>query len=461
MKIPTLNSLVAILLARRWIILGSSLVTVLIALAGVLLKPKVYQATTDLIVDSRGWDPISGQLQPTRMTAAYLTTQADIIRSRTVANRVVDDLKLLQSRPIANLVALEGNTEADRRRILGFLYQGLTVTPKRDSNMLGVSFRTSDPLLAAELANAYAQAYIYTNLALRTEPARQTTEWYNQQLAQLRAELVDKQNALSSYQEQHNILVSSDRLDLESAKLAELSSLLIATQNERLTSKSRSDQLANTRRGQMDARALDNPQVQKLAADLALAQARLTELGNQVGENHPQYRQARGEVDSLRRQLNRMQELIKGSLASSAELSETLENQLSAELAAQKELVLQLSRHRNELELLKQEVENAQGAYEAALERTAQTRLESQISATDIAVLNPAVVPMRPDRPRLSTALFLAAVAGLLLGTGIALCLEWLDQRIRHPHDLEQGLGLTLLASIPAHVGASSKEASA
>lgn len=446
----TLNSLFAILIARRWIIIGTALLAVVVAVAVLQFKPKFFQATADLIVDSRGWDPISGQMQPTRMNASYLTSQADIVRSRNVANRVVDNLNLLESPDIREFVNFSGDAAVDRRRVLGFLAQGLEVTPRRDSNMLTISFRSRNPELAAKLANGFSQAYIHTNLQLRTDPARQTTEWYNEQVAQLRVELIAKQDALSTFQEEHGILASSDRLDLESAKLAELSSLLIAAQSERFASNSRSEQIANTKRGQLETRALDNPQVQKIAADLAQAQARLSELANQVGENHPQYRQARSEVDALRRQMNRMQDLISGNLQSSVELSKALETQLTAELAAQKELVLQLSRHRNELNLLRQEVENAQAAYDAALARTAQTRLESQISATDIAVLNPAVTPSRPAIPGLTTALFLATIAGLLFGTGIALCMEWFDQRIRHHHDLERGLGLTILATIPA-----------
>ena len=446
----TLNSLFAILLARRWIILGVVVLAVGAAIAALMLKPKFFLASTDLIVDSRGWDPISGQVQPTRLNSSYLSTQADIIRSRNVAYRVIDSLDLLNPANLKNAVSLTGDKEVDRRRVLGFLGQGMEVIPKRDSSVITISFRARDGELAAKLADAYAQAYIYTNLALRTEPARQTTEWYNEQLAQLRTELIDRQNALSTYQEEHNILVSSDRLDLESNKLAELSSLLIAVQNERLTSKSRSDQIANAKRGQIETRALDNPQVQKLATDLAQAQSRLNELANQVGENHPQYRQAKSEVAALKQQMNRMQELISGSLLSSMEVSEAQEKQLTAELAAQKELVLQLSRHRNELGLLKQEVDNAQTAYDAALARTAQTRLESQIAATDIAVLNKAMAPSRPATPSLSTTLFLAITAGLFFGIGIALCLEWLDQRIRHISDLERGLGLTVLASIPS-----------
>jgi chain length determinant protein EpsF len=454
-----LTTLIGILLARKWVIIATTLAAILAAITLNLLTPKSFTAATDLLVDGRGLDPISGQSQPTRLTGAYLATQADIIRSRNVASKVIETLALAENPAMIKAAKLTGEAKSDQRRMLGFLAQGLIVTPKRDSSVLTIAFQARNPELAAQLADAFAQAYMYTNLELRIEPAKQTTEWYNHQLTGLRNDLIDRQNALSTYQEEHNIIATSDRLDLESAKLEELSSMLIAVQNERLNSQSRSDQIANTKRGQLETRALDNPQVQKLATDLAQAQSRLTELATQVGENHPQYRQALGEVDTLKRQMNRMLELISGSLQSSVELLKAREDQLKTELARQKDLVLQLSRNRNEINLLKQEADNAQAAYDAALVRAAQSRLESQIAATDVAVLNSALVPSRPTSPKPLMTILLACIAGLMSGIAIALCWEWLDQRIRNVLDLEHGLGLTVLAYIPADMSATHKEA--
>lgn len=443
------NALIGILLARKWAIIVSILLALAAALALILLTPKTYTAAIDLLIDSRGFDPVTGQMQPARMTGAYLATQSDVIRSRNVASKVIDQLALQQVPAVIEAAKLTGEEATDRRRLLSFLAQGLVVVPKRDSSVLSINFRSHDPVLAADIANAFAQAYIRTNLELRIEPAKQTTLWYNEQLTGLRQELIEKQNALSTYQEEHNIVATSDRLDLESSKLAELSSMLLAVQSERLNTQSRSEQIANTQRSQLENRAMDNPQVQKLAADLAQAQARLNELSHQVGENHPQYRQARSDVAALRQQMNRLLDLITSSLQSSVELSQAREDQLKAELAQQKELVLQLSRTRNQLALLKGEVDNAQAAYDAALARSVQTRLESQIAATDVAVLNQALVPSRPTSPKPAMILVLAGLAGVLFGVALALGWEWLDQRIRSVFDLEQGLGLPVLAHIP------------
>lgn len=449
-----INAFFRILLARWLLIAAITGMAMMAALALTLLTPRTYTATTELIVDGKGQDPVSGQLLPTRLLSGYIATQGDIIRSRNVANKVIDLLQLAEpdkapADATREFRRLNNNATPNRQGLLSYLSEGLTVMPKRDSSVLSIAFTARDPALAAQLADAFAQAYIQTNLELRIEPAKQITTWYDQQLAALRETLIDKQNALSAYQEEHNILASSDRLDLENAKLAELSSMLIAAQGERLTSQSRSNQVDETTTGALPSQVMDNPQVQKLSSDLALAQARLIEQATQVGENHPQYRQTQGEVDGLKRQLHNTIKLVSGSLRSSVELSQTREQQLEAELAAQKERVLQISRNRNQLTLLKQEADNAQASYDAALARASQTQLESRVALTDVAILNTAAIPTQPTAPKPTMTLLLATLTGLLLGAALALCWEWLDRRIRSGDDLEQDLGLAVLAYIP------------
>lgn len=447
----TISSLLAILFARKWVILACIGLATCLAVAANLMTPRSFTGTTELIVDGRGLDPISGQSQPARLMAGYIATQADIIRSRTVANKVIDQLGQQKLVDLFGLTAAPGNDEGTRRQLHAYLDQGLQVLPKRDSNVLSIAFQAKDPVFAANLANAFAQAYIYTNLEMRIEPARQTSEWYKAQLTSLRTELTDRQSKLSTYREEHKIIAAPDRIDLESARLAELSTQLLAAQTERLNSQNRRDQI-NTQKIDPESRAMDNPQVQQLAGELARAESNLRDLGNQVGENHPHYSQAKAEVAQLKQQLKRLLELISGSLRSSVELSKAREAQLEKELAAQKEWVLQLSRHKNELALLQQEVDNAQAAYDSALARSAQTHLESQISTTDIAVLNPAIPPTNPTPSKLVITLILALVGGALAGIAIVLVWEWLDQRIRTNADIESDLGLPLLTCIPPGV---------
>ena len=448
------------ILSARWItIAGLTLIAVVVAGVVTLQTPKSYTAATELIIDGKGQDPISGESLPARMLSGYIATQADIIRSRNVANKVIDQLNLIEE-PALQPEFRAASTEPlpSRGWLLYYLKTGLAVTPQRDSSVLSISFKARNPELAARIADAFAQAYIQTNLELRIEPAKQITQWYDLQLASLRENLVDRQNTLAAYQEEHNIIASSDRLDLESEKLAELSSMLLVVQGQRLDEQSRSKQLDGSKPGALPEHVLTNPQVQKISDELSQAQARMAEIGSQVGSNHPQYRQAQREVDALQTQLQRTLKLVGGSLRSSVELSQSREEQLKAEVAAQKEHVLQLNRNRNQLTLLRQEVDNAQAAYDAALARASQTKLESRIALTDVAILNTAAVPSKPTEPKPALNLLIATVFGLLLGTAVALCWEWIDRRVRSGEELEASLGIPVLAYIPLERNWSKRE---
>lgn len=440
------------ILRARWLtIAGITVVAIVVAGVVTFQTPKSYTATTELIIDGKGQDPISGESLPARMLSGYIATQADIIRSRNVASKVIDQLNLAEEPALQpEFRAVSSQPLPSRAWLLNYLNKGLTVNPKRDSSVLSIAFNARNPELAARIADAFAQAYIQTNLELRIEPARQITQWYDLQLETLRENLMDRQNALAAYQEEHNIIASTDRLDLESAKLAELSSMLLAVQGQRLDEQSRSKQLDGSKPGAVPEHVLTNPQVQKISDELTLAQARLAEIGAQVGSNHPQYRQAQREVDALKGQLQRTLNLVGGILRSSVELSQSREAQLEAEVAAQKEHVLQLNRNRNQLTLLRQEVDNAQAAYDAALARASQTKLESRIALTDVAILNTAAAPTKPTEPKPALNLVVATVLGLLLGTAIALCWEWIDRRVRSGDELETSLGIPVLAFIPA-----------
>lgn len=445
----TLSTLIIILRVQWRMIAGITGGAILLALLVTLIMPKTYEATTDLIIDSKNQDPISGQMSQTRLTPNYIGTQVDIIQSGNVADKVITQEKLESYPDLAKVVKLD-DSKPIRNQIKAFLKSGLSVTPDRESTIVTVSFKSKNPEISAKLANAIAQAYIQTNLELLTAPAKQINQWYDQQLASLRKTLVEKQDALSAYQEKHSILVDANKVDLETAKLTELSNMLTAVQGERLNTESRSNQIADSKVA-TPAQALDNPQIQKLAADYSQAEAHLNELGSQVGEKHPQYIQAQSDVEGLKQQLNHALQLVSGNLRSSIALSQSREIQLQAEFDAQKERVLQLSRNRNELNLLMQEVENAQSAFNAALSRSSQTKLESLISQTDVAVLNTATPPSRSSSPKALMNLLLASIVGLLLGVAIVIGIEWFDSRIRSEEDFEYGLGLPVLAVIPAN----------
>lgn len=437
-----------VLMARWKLIFGSLFLCVAAAMAVSLVLPKTYTASTELIVDDKPQDPLSGQYLPSGK--GYLATQIDVITSRNVANRVwplLGDEEKTLARQQFSEEALAG--ASPERLVAGYVAQHVKAVPGRDSSVVRISVDSESPEFAAVLADAVAGAYIHASLDLRTEPAKRFTQWYEGQLDVLRANLQDARQTLSSYQKEHGIVAVDERLDVESSRLRELSSMLVAAQGQRLQDQARQTNSQDEKWGTASSDVLNNPVLQKLRSDLAAAEANLEELSTTLGSNHPEYIQARAEVLTLRSRIAEETAVVGNSIESEAALSSTREKELAAAVAEQKKKVLELTSQRDELAFLQQEVQTAQDAYNAAANQASANRLESRLAETNIAVLNEAVAPSVPSGPNVKLNLVIAAALGLLFGIGLSLMLELFNRRVRSRSDLEEMLGLPVLAYLP------------
>lgn len=434
-----------LILKARWLVAVLALgVTVATTLVVSLILPKNYTANVSLVVDSKAKDPITGTLLPMQLLPGYLATQVDIIKSQNVALKVVDGLKLSENPTIRQQYQESGQTGGDIRHWLSdLLLKKLDVKPSRESSVIQVEFEGADPRFAAIVANAFAQAYVHTNLELKVEPAKQTTAFYDDQIKQLRGTLEKAQAALSDYQQKKGLVASDERIDVETARLAELSSQLVAAQAQTYDTTSRQSQSQNAL-----AEVEQNPLIQGLKRDLAVGETKLSELAQKVGKNHPQYQRAQAEVESLRAKLEAEMKVATRSVGTTAKVAQTREGDIRGALAAQKSRVLALKQSRDEAAVLIRDVENAQRLYDAALQRYGQTRLEAQNSQTDIAILNPAVPPTEASSPKVVLNTILAVFLGSLLGIGLAFLMEMLDRRVRSGEDLTAALDLAVLGEI-------------
>lgn len=435
-----------LILKARWLVAMLALVvTVATTLVVSLSLPKSYTATTALVVDSKSKDPITGVMLPSQLLPGYLATQVDIINSRNVALRVVDTLKITQIPSVREDFQKSAQGQGDIRHWMAdLLLQKLDVKPSRESSVIEVNFSGTDPKFAAIVANAFAQGYIQTNLDLRVEPARQTNTWYEEQVKQLRAGLEAAQTALTEYQRSKGLVVGDERsIDVETARLAELSSQLVAAQSQTYDSASRQSQSGNAL-----AEVEQNPLIQGLKRDLAVGETKLTELAQKVGRNHPQFLRTQAEVESLRAELEAEMKVATRSVGTTARVARGREADIRAALAAQKSRVMALKKQRDEAAVLIRDVENTQRLYDAALQRLGQSRLESLTTQTDIAVLNPAVPPLQPSSPKVMLNTLLAVFLGTLLGVGLAFLMEMIDRRVRSADDLVAGLDIPVLGEI-------------
>lgn len=435
-----------LILRARWLVATLALgVTVATTVIVSLILPKNYTASVTLVVDSKAKDPVTGVLLPSQLLPGFMATLVDVIQSHNVGLKVVDGLKLADNPAIREKFQEDTEGKGDIRHWLAdLLLKKLEVTPSRESSVIQVAFSGTDPGFAAAVANAFAHAYMHTNLELRVEPARQTTAWYDGQVKQLRDNLEKAQAKLSEFQREKGLTVSDERsIDVETARLNELSSQLVAAQSQTYDTSSRQQQSQNAL-----AEVEQNPLIQGMKRDLAASEVKLSDLAQKVGRNHPQYQRAQAEVDSMRSKLESEMRVATRSVGTTAKVAKSRETDIRAALAAQKSRLQTLKKQRDEAAVLIRDVENAQRLYDAALQRYGQTRLEAQATQTDIAVLNPAIPPVEASSPKVLINTLLSIFLGSLLGIGVAFLMEMIDRRVRSEADLTTALDILVLGEI-------------
>lgn len=444
----TIHQFLLAVRGRLWVFLSLLVATVLAAVVVTLLLPKTYEATASILVDNRDEQSINGTMASNRDRTGFMQTQLDIISSMEVARRVVRDLNLADSPNVKADYAQAGGRGSIEEWVAGGVLAGLKVTSSQ-SSVISLTYAAGDPKTAADVANAFAKAYMDTTLHLRTEPSKQAAGWFEEQLGGLRKAFEEAQSKLARYQREKGIIVSDERLDIENARLSELSTQALQAQNLTFDASSRSGTASSRGAGSMPE-VLANPLVQSLKGEVLRAESKLAELSTRLGPNHPQYQQQASEIAALRSRLGaEMGSIVSGSQQATAQ-SRARESQLTAALDAQRKKVVEMRDARNESLVMQREVETAQKAYEAALARYLVNKVESGARSTNVTVLNPASEPMRHSKPKTLLNIILGFVVGLVLGLGAVFLLELLDRRVRSGEDLEAGLDAPLLGTLHA-----------
>lgn len=454
-----LSQVIRILWAQRWTNFYIVIATLAVAVAASMIVPKRWKANAAVVVDIRGSDPLTpDSASPAQPPTNYVATQVDVIGSHNVALKVIDRLKLASDpefiAEFQNATGGDAPPSAIRDWGADELVKHLSVRPSKDSNVIYLQFTSKrGAQAAADTANAFGEAYLQTSLELNVDPARHQAGWFDQQLNDLRTALENAQQRVSAYQAEHGVIGTDDkRLDVENARLTEISNHMVAAQADMYEAESRQRQLqeALAKHG-ADAAVdvLNNPLLQNLKTELAKSEARFANAAQRYDHNHPQYLSAEAEFEALRSKVATEIDNANGAVAKEARVARQSATDLQRAMEEQRRRILDLQHTQDEYSVLQRYAENARSAYDAALGRNSQTHLESRLDHTNIALLNRAFPPLDAAWPRLFLNSVLAVILGAMLAAGVSLVRERLDRRVRWRDDLLQGANIAVLAELP------------
>src|SRR5581483_3506859 len=430
-----LNQFLLALRARRKAFVLVMAATIVTAVVVSLLVPKRYVATTTVLIGGRDEQSMTSETFSPRERLGYLQTQMDLMTSGRVATRVARELKLAQRPGAREDFEHDTGGIGDINEWIGADLLKHVKVDNSASNVITLSYTAPSAKDASDIANGFARAYMETSLQLRTEPTREAAAWFEDQLKGLRAGVEKAQARLTAYQKEKGLIGVDERGDMESTRLAELSTQLLTARNATYEAQSRyknaSEVIEKGGSPESIPEVMSNSAITTAKSDLARATANLEQLANDLGPNHPAFIRAQGDVQAARERLAAETRKAVSGLQNAVLQSQKRETELKNALAAQQERLITMRDARVQLAVLTRDLESTQRAYDTALTRYMTSKVDSAARTTNVSQLTAAAQPVGPSYPKVPLIAGLSVVVGALFAAGVVFLLETMDRRVR------------------------------
>jgi succinoglycan biosynthesis transport protein ExoP len=444
-----LKDYLRVLRKHRWLITGLFLVTVIAGAIWTFLQTPIYEASATVQIEPEPPKVLNIQEVTTIGSSAieYYRTQYALIQSTPVSQNALDALTKAQR--TAARAALGGPPDAR-----GTPRGTLTVEPIRNTQLVLVKFDHPDPAVAAEVATAVAQAYVRYNLDVKLKSTREALAWLNDQLAGLRAKVQQSSEALQNYRVKSGMLGLQEQRALTAQKIADSTRAHQEAQAQRLSVEAKLREVSRIVKDKAGAdtisSVIDDPLIRRIKTELADLQVQRSKLLQTYKEKHPEVLKVDAQIQQLTQRLDVELQKTLRTLDTEFKVARAREeNLLAAVIALRRE-----GQDVNEKEIpylaLQRENESNQQLYEAVLKRVKETGVAGGIDANNVRVVEEAQAPSAPIRPRKALNLALSLVAGILVGVGAAVAIEYFDTSLKSPDDVQRVLGLPVLSIVPA-----------
>lgn len=436
-------------------------------IASVLLTTPVYRGVTTVQVEQQSAKILGTEdLEPVpsaQEAERFLQTQVDIIESRALVTRVAQDLALVNNEGFLQSVGAKPRDKSDpisakREQALGLLKDNLTVDLPRNSRVVSIAFDSRDPILAANVANSFAENSIEMSLERRFETSAYSREFLQKQLALTKAKLESSERSLIDYARSAGLIDASggatsngEQLgprSLTTANLVQLNEAYADARSARVARQQRWEQAQATPLMSLPE-VLGNPAIQQLSQKRAEYEGFYEQELQRRREGHPEVAQAKANIEELDRQIGTLARSVRGSIRDQYLVSLKQEQALAGNVAQLKGATLAEQDRGVRYNILKREADTNRELYDGLLQRFKEVGAQAGVTNNNISVVDRADMPVSPILPRPAINMALALLAGLGLAFLLVFLRERFDDAIRAPEDVETKLGVPLLGVVP------------
>ena len=488
-------------LKHKWMLLSVAIVGLLAALLLSFVKTPLYLASTTLQVDKRaarvvqfGQDSEAG---PDMDDRTAMGTQLELLKSRVLAERVIDELRLdrqglpLPSAPAPGasdtLLAPEGmdgsedsgtqasegwlgmgsnvleriqdsysklrepsstNTERlNREEVIAAFQRTAQVEQVRNSRMLRIQVENASPQLAARIANSMTESFIALNLERRLESSSYAKSFLETQLGLTKARLEESERKLNDYARTRNILTLDEKTNVLNQTYTEYSSAMTKAEQELI--KAESEYEAIRVAPDTSRQVLESKSIQDYKAQISKLDQEYQQSAKVFKEDFPKMQQLRAQMNDLNGKINAEVQNILSSVRNQMQTAKRQENLIRTRLEQTRQEIMQGQDRSVDFNLLKREVDTNRELYNGLLQQVKEVGVAGGVETNNIQVVDKAEVPLFPHKPRIALNAAIGLLAGLVLGLGLVFLMESLDDSIKFADEVEKFLAVPLLGVIP------------
>lgn len=418
---------------------GVFIAVFLLTLAATLFQSRVYRATAlvEIRGEGEGIPSIDGLFAGQEPSEEYLRTHFGLLRSTTLAHRVIQDLAL------DTLEVLDPDGEGNRQKMVERFLERLVIDPVEESRLVRVSFEAPTAELSAEVVNAIVE----THARLRVEAHEDVARRLAFQVDSVETRLAASESELRTYADEQGLpfLVDEDLSAQIGTRLTDLRERLTAAEASRYESESRYEVVVSE--GRTDA--VEDPVVAEL--DLQLAQLRrdYARLSATFTDAFPATADLRRQIEQLRGLIGEERARLARRVESDYRMAVARESRLADAIEREEDLASQLGPQSGEYHLLRQSVLSNRNLYSSLHEKRREAEVAAAVGSTDLILVDPAAPPTGPHRPVFAMNLGLGVMLGLVLGVGAAFMRELTDDTVQTADDLPITGSMPVLALIP------------
>jgi polysaccharide biosynthesis transport protein len=440
-----LTEYVRLLWKHRWIMALMLLITTASAAAYTFSQTPIYQAAATVLIEPEPPKVVNFQdVTPTGGQAPeYYETQYALILSRPIVISVIDRLDLKRRIPAV------GAATDPYEAIVGTL----RVEPVKKTRLVLIKSDSPDPNLAAEVANAVAAEYVRHNVDSKQKAARQAMTWLDEQMAGLRNKAQQSSAALVRYRNDSNLLGLQEQRQITTQRIIDSNRAYVDAQAARLALESRLRELTRVVKersgGELSLPGAENTLLGRLKNQLSDLEVERSKLVQLYKAKHPDVVQIDAQIEEVKQRLYAEAQQVLRSLETDYRLAKAKEDTALSTVNELRREAQNLSEKEGRATSLQRENDANEQLTETVLKRLKETGITTLLDANNVQLVEKAMPPRFPIRPRKLLIFAASVVVGLALGGSAGIATEMFDRSVRSPEDVERVLGLTVLGVVP------------